>query len=175
MAKLHIKTVQKDYYPFDSWITKLEMRAFGWTYKGYDTEYYDTYDLHINWDDETATLTQRFRTYTKFKRIEPYSYNIIFKYFELLMSIQSWIRRKLIFLFWGICALGVIISAFMFFTTKDLRTLYILPCVLFVVGYIYLPSLFYALFGYLTRKIFRLDKKLKNRLEKNGYNREQNL
>ena len=175
MAKLSIKSVKKEYYPFDRWITLLEMRAFGWTYKGDKTDYYNTYDIYINWDNETATLNQRSKTYTIFKRIEPYSYNIIFKFFEGLMSIQSWIRRKLIFLLWGLCAFAVIISLFLFFASKELTTLYILPCVLFIAAYIYLPSLFYALFGYLTRKIFRLDKKLKNRLEKNGYDREQNL
>ena len=155
-----IKTKTKECLPLDEWITKLEMRAFGWRYKGLDTTYFDEYDVNINWDAGTATATQRSRTDIVFKRIEPYSFNPVFVLLELMMSIQSWIRRKLIFLFFGLCALGLIIGVL----TQDMTAL---GAVAGIAAFVYVPSIFYAILGFLFRKVFGLDRNLKKRLVKN--------
>lgn len=168
MAKYIIKSKYKECLPLDEWITKLEMRAFGWVYRGIDVTYFDSYDISIDWDTGKGTATQNKRVDNTFKRIEPYSYNIIFNLLEILMSIQSWIRRKLIALFFGL----VLISVGIGILTQDYEILGVAAA---VVAFIYLPSLNYALLGFLTRKIFRLDEKLKDRLEQNGYEREQDV
>lgn len=173
MRKFYIKTKQKSCYPFDTWITKLEMRAFGWTYKGLDTDWYNDYDVSFDWDNDTATVTRRHQTYTTFKRVEPYSYNIFFKFWEMLMVIHSWIRRKLIWLLFGLLVIVFGISIVQLVLSGYLDPVFWIA--VGILGYIYGTSLVYALFGFLTRKIFRIDHKLKNRLEANGYERDQRL
>lgn len=166
MAKYVIKSKYKECLPFDEWITKLEMRAFGWVYRGVDVTYFDSYDVTIDWDAGTGSATQRSRADNTFKRIEPYSYNIVFNILEILMSIQSWIRRKLIALFFGLVLIGGVIGII----TQDYA---VIGAGVGIVAFIYVPSLFYVVAGFLTRKLFRLDEKLKERLEDNGYAREQ--
>ena len=168
MREYTIKTKTVDITPFDGWMTKLEMRAFGWVDKGYDTTWYDSYDIDVDLDNNKATATRRSSTYHVFKRINPYSHNLIFMLLELIMSITAWIRRKLVYIFAGMTVLVVLISLI----TGDYSGLMIAGEIVFL---IYVPSLFLALFGYLTRLIFRLDKKLGDALEKNGYSREQNI
>ena len=166
--KYHIITKKKECLPFDEWITKLEMRAFGWRYRGCKTTYFDSYTIDIDWERETATATQDRRHDNVFKRISPYSFNPLFKIAEALMSIQSWIRRKLIFLLWGLTALALIIGVI----TGDGETIG-LACA--VIAFVYLPSLFYAALGFILRKIFRIDAKLAKSLERNGYAAEQDF
>ncbi|MBQ8381391.1 MAG: hypothetical protein IJY18_05815 [Clostridia bacterium] len=164
--KYYIKTKKKECFPFDEWITKLEMRAFGWTYKGWNTTYFDSYNVYIDWDNETATARQNSQTDNVFKRISPYSFNPIFRLFELLMSIHSWIRRKLIFLFFGLTVLGLGIGII----TQDKQTI---GLAFTAIAIVYLPSIFYSIMGFLTRVIFRIDKKLERALERNGYEPKQ--
>ena len=173
--KFYIQTKEKSCLPLDSWITKLEMRAFGWKCKGDHTEYEDTYDIDIDWDNNTAKARRRFNVYTTFKRIKPYG-NIFLKIWEFFMTIQSWIRRKLIVLFFGIVLLGLGAGLLMMFVTdqKEEGTKMLMAC-LYIVLTIYLPSLFYALMGFLTRVVFRLDKRVKDKLEANGYSRDQHI
>ena len=80
--KHYIKTKYKECLPFDSWITKLEMRAFGWVYKGFDTEYSDYYNIYIDWDKKTASAIRDSKTSNEFKRISPYSFNAFFNILE---------------------------------------------------------------------------------------------
>lgn len=173
MKKFYIKTKRKSSNPFDEWLTKLEMRAFGWKYKGIDVKYFNEFDLDINWEKETATLKQRFNVYTTFKRISPYTNNILFIFLEFIMSIQSWIRRKLIFLFFGLVVIGLAIGTIESFLRGYMVE--ILPTCFWIVFAIYVPSIVTLILGFITRKIFFIDSKLKKRLEKNGYKREQNL
>ena len=166
--KYVIKTKRKECLPLDEWITKLEMRAFGWRYKGMDTTYFDSYDVSIDWDTGTGTASQRSRTDIVFKRVEPYSYNPIFVVLEFLMSIQSWIRRKLIFLFFGLCAVGLIVGILS-------QEMTIIGAVLGIAAFIYTPSIFYLALGFMLRKLLRLDDNLKKRLVKNGYAEDQDI
>ncbi|MBQ8689475.1 MAG: hypothetical protein IJ515_03840 [Clostridia bacterium] len=168
-----IKTKRIECYPFDEWITKLERRAFGWVDKGMETDYYDEYDVTIDVDRQEATVKQKFTIYNVFRRIEPYSSNLLFKLVELLMSIQSWIRRKLIFLLFGITALALVIGIFQLLGTGEIGEYMLTAIMLLAITYV--PSLVYALIGYMLRKVLRLDDKLKDSLEKNGYAREQHI
>lgn len=171
----YIETKKKECLPFDVWMTKLEMRAFGWKCKGDHTEYYDSYDIEIDWEHDTATAKRRFSTYTVFKRIKPYG-NFLLKLLEFFMKIQSWIRRKLEFLFFGLILIGIGIGIFEIVAMTDKSQGFAtLMYPLYILLFIYVPSLVYALLGFLTRKIFRLDKKVMDDLEKNGYAREQDL
>lgn len=173
--KFYIETKVKECLPFDTWITKLEMRAFGWKCKGDFTEYENTYDIEIDWEKETATAKRRFTNYTSFKRIKPYG-NFLLKMWEFFMKIQSWIRRKLEFLFFGLVLIGIGVGVFEIVAMSDkAQGVATLMYPLYVLLFIYVPSLFYALMGFLTRVIFRLDKKVKDDLDKNGYAREQDI
>ena len=168
MAKYYIKTKLKECLPMDEWITKLEMRAFGWVYKGIETTYYNSYKVSINWDTGKGTASRERRFDNQFKRIEPYSYSIIFRFLEGLMGIFSWIRRKLLFLFFGM----IVILAGIGIITQDMKSV---GMALTVLALIYLPSLYCAVAGFLVRKLFGLDRKLRHRLAKNGYDEDQRL
>ena len=173
--KFYIQTKRKSCLPFDTWMTKLEMRAFGWKCKGDRIEYEDAYDVDIDWENNTATARQRFKAYTVFKRIKPYG-NLLLKMWELFMTIQSWIRRKLEALLFGLIIISLGIGLIYTFLAKQADDgKFMLLAALYMVLFIYVPSLFYALMGFLTRVVFRLDKRLKNQLEKNGYSREQDI
>ena len=173
--KFYIQTKHKACLPFDSWITKLEMRAFGWKCKGDHIDYEDAYDVDIDWDNNTATARRRFNVYTTFKRIKPYG-NILLKIWELLMTIQSWIRRKLEALLFGLVIIGAGVGLLEIFLMKETADGYrlLLYC-LYILLFVYVPSLYYALMGFLTRVVFRLDKRLRNKLERNGYDSHQDV
>ncbi|MDE7330020.1 MAG: hypothetical protein K2N30_02830 [Clostridia bacterium] len=173
MKKYLIQTVDKEYYPFDKWITCLEMRAFGWQCKGDKTDWYDEYFIDIDWDTGRGSVSQKFKSYTRFVRVKPYSGNVLFNMVEFLMKIQSWIRRKLIILFWAIDFLLFAIGALFLFGNGEFNEYLALGIYVFL--FVYAPSLVYAVLGFLIRKIFRLESKLKDALEYNGYAREQDL
>lgn len=173
MNKFYIETKEKECYPFDTWITKLEMRAFGWTVKDDEIEYLDEYDVTIDYDRSTANIKQRFKFNAIFKRVEPYSNSGLFDFLEVIMSIFSWIRRKLIILLSILDLFFLVIGLLFVFNGAGMNEY--LAIGLYLLLSIYLPSLIIAILGFTVRKILRLDKKLKDSLEENGYRREQNL
>lgn len=173
MGEYRIERKERDYYLFDKWITNLEMRAFGWHNQGDATEWYDEYDIEINWETGKGSVRQRFRDYTTFARIKPYSFNVLFNILEFFMNIQSWIRRKLIILLWFIDVLLFGIGIFMFLGGSGMNEYISLGVAVF--AFIYGPSLVYALLGFAVRKIFSIESKLEDSLERNGYERKQNL
>lgn len=162
-----IKTKYVDCAVFDTWITKLEMSAFGWRHRGSETIYSDTYDLTIDYDNNTATMSRRFTTYTLFKRVTPYTFNVFYVILETLMRIFSWIRRKLIYLFAGLTIILLVIGV--------LGSSECLIGAAVIVAFIYGPSLFFALLGFVFRKALAIERKLEDSLEKNGYAREQDF
>ena len=173
MSKYYIITKRKDYFPFDGWMTKLEMSAFGWKYEGHGVEYFNEYNLDIDWEAGKGTITQKSRVFTVFKRIRPYTHNIFFIILEFLMSIQSWIRRKLIFLLWFLTLFALVVSVIYWVTTGI--AIEMLGISIGIIAFTYMPSLFYAILGFLMRKIFFIDKKLEKNLVKNGYSINQNI
>ncbi|MDE5765711.1 MAG: hypothetical protein K2I17_00920 [Clostridia bacterium] len=173
MREFYIQTKEKECFPFDEWITKLEMRAFGWADRDHVTDYLDEYDVTIDWDRSTAYVNRRFKTYAVFKRINPYCGNFLFKLLEIIMTIQSWIRRKLIILFWFIDVILFGIGIIYLIGGAGMNVYIALG--LGVLAFVYLPSIIIAVLGFLTRVVFRLDAKLKDNLEANGYMREQDF
>ena len=173
MQEYYIQTKEKSCFPFDEWITKLEMRAFGWCYKGIDVEYENKFDIEIDWERGEGTARQRSHVYTTFKRIRPYTRNILFILLEAIMTIQSWIRRKLIYLLFGITALLLIIGTITTISNEAFSQE--LGAALIILAVIYVPSLITLTLGYLTRVIFGIDRKLKKNLVKNGYAEDQDL
>ncbi len=171
--EFYVQTKQKECFPFDEWITKLEMRAFGWSDREHTVDYLNEYDVTIDWDSSKAYVNRKFKTYATFKRITPYSSNILFKILEFIMAIQSWIRRKLIILLWFIDVILFGIGLVYLINGAGMNEYIALGIGVF--AFIYLPSVIIAVLGFLTRVIFRLDDKLKDNLEANGYMREQNF
>ena len=164
----YIITKYKECKFFDTWITKLEMRAFGWVYRGMETTYYNSAHVNIDWDTGSGTITQDSATHVTFKRLSPYSFNILFAGLELCMSVMSWIRRMLIFILGGLMVLCGIAAVF----SGD-PTLW--WGVVGIAAFTYVPSLILAGLGYLTRVIFRIDQKLSDSLARNGYSRNQDF
>lgn len=78
------------------------MRCFGWFYKGFETEASNIIDVDINWDTGKATASRRFYEWITFKRVSPYTGNLFFKLCELLMTLFSWLRIKIIPLLAGL-------------------------------------------------------------------------
>ena len=173
MKEYFIQTKKKECYPFDEWITKLEMRAFGWVDKGIGVDPTGIYDLTINWEEETASIQEKKYVYNTFKRIKPYSSNLIFNLLEFLMGICSWVRRKLIFLLFGVTALMLGIGLFQSFAEGRVAATLVMG--IFSIVLVYGPSLTLALAGFLCRKFFQLDAQLLYNLEKNGYDINQKV
>ena len=172
--KYHIQTKKKSYFSLDKWMTTLEMRAFGWTYKGCKTQDAGYYNVTIDYDKGTATARRAFYTFLEFKRIKPYSRNFFFKLMEVLMSLMSWIRRKLVFIIW---LAAIILFAVGIFSGNEGGS-GMNPCILasiLTLAISYGPSVLFCLLGWGFRKLFKVDQKLKLDLEKNGYDPNQKV
>ena len=170
--KFYIQTYEKSCMPFDSFMTKWEMRAFGWRDKGYKSEF-EGYDITVNWETKTAYQTSRYSTWHVFKRVKPYSRNIIFKFLEALMTFFSWIRRKLIPLLLGlvIICLGIAGISALVGSFDYAKQVFVIA--LGVLAFIYLPSIVLSILGFLFRVLTGQERKLKKRLAENGYEEEQ--
>lgn len=168
-----IETKEIRYLPFDAWMSKIEMSAFGWTHKGWHSEETDTYDVDIDWSKKEAAVSQRYENSIIFKRIKPYTSNILFKLTEFMMRIHSCIRRTLFYLLWFLCALGIVIGVISSlsygYVTKELSL------GLTMLAIIYLPSIFYSILGFVLRLLFGIDRKLKRSLRRNGYDENQKI
>ena len=175
--KYYIKTKKKSFFSLDKFMTVLEMRAFGWTYKGQKTKDAGYWNVSVNYDTGTATASRAFYTFLEFKRPQPYSRNFFFGLMETLMSIMSWIRRKLVFLVW-IAAIALIVIGVLAGAEAGDKIMGMNPCVfggILTLVIAYLPSVLFCLLGWGFRKIFKVDEKLKIDLEKNGYDPNQKI
>ena len=174
MREYIIETKTKDYtyLPFDEKLTALEMKSFGWVDKGDKWVYYDSYDVDIDLDRNTATVTQQNSHFRVFHRIKPYSYNLIFNILEKIMNINSWLRKKIMVFLFVLTPIAGIVGVINLLAGGDLEMLFLFFGMLAIT---YLPTLTICLIGAIARKTLRIEEKLKHRLEKNGYAREQNV
>ena len=173
--KFYIQTKTKECYPFDVWLTKLEMRAFGWRDRGIESEF-DGFDISIDEDARKATASTRFKYYLVFKRVKPYSSSFLFNFMETIMSIGSWIRRKLIALLMGLIIICVGIGIIeMILMPEGSDAAGLLGGAFIMLAVIYGPSIVTAIFGFLFRTVTDQDEKLKRRLAQNGYSEEQDF
>ena len=173
--KYTVRTKTKNFFVLDKWMTVLEMKAFGWRYKGQHTEA-GGWDVTVNVDSGTATARRRFYTYLEFRRDRPYSRNFFFGLMEVLMSIMSWIRRFLIIPIW-IGALIMIVAGFAGASGGD-KIIGMDPCLfagILTLVLTYLPSAIFCLLGWGFRKIFKVDEKHRADLIANGYDPESGL
>lgn len=175
MREYEIQTKERKYtfFPFrvDEKLTIKEMRSFGWVDRGERTYYFDPY-LEIDWDRSTATVKQDSEHYQVFKRIKPYTYNPVFIILEKIMLINSWIRKKLMLLFFCFTPLSLILGLIQIFSIGDPTGLLLFATTLAI---IYIPTWIMCLTGKIARKVLRIEEKLKDNLERNGYAREQDI
>ncbi len=174
--KYYIETKERKCIGFDTLLTKLEMRAFGWRDKGFDSEFdgYDI-DLEIDWDNDkvSGSANSRFIVYNVFKRVKPYSRSFLFKLMEVFMNIFSWIRRMLIGLLMGmvIILFGIgAISLLLGSASYGSEGFYYGAIILLI---IYMPSIVITILGFLFRVVTRQESKLKKQLKQNGYDEDQ--
>ena len=174
-TKYRVKTKTKNFFVLDKWMTVLEMRSFGWRYKGQKTEA-GGWDVTVNVDNGTATARRRFYTYLEFRRDKPYSRNFFFGLLEFLMSIMSWIRRFLIIPIW-IIAIICAIAGFAGASGGD-KIIGMDPCLfagIMILVVAYLPSALFCLCGWGFRKIFKVDEKHRQELIDHGIDPESGL
>lgn len=155
----YIKTKNKTWFPFDGWLTRLEMRAFGWTYEGSKTEYLNSYSISYDESRDKVTARQNSKHYQIFERISPYTFNPIFIFLEFLMSIFSWIRRKLIYLLFVLAIFGLVLGLVQ--NNQEL-----IKGGIGILAFIYGPSIVLLVLGFLMRIIFRMDSRLKRKVRK---------
>ena len=158
------KTKRKSYFFFDKWMTSLEMRAFGWRPKKQTQQTAD--------GKETAPKPKVF-TFLEFRRVSPYTNSYFFAFVEALMYFVSWFRRTFIFLNW-LAAIILIVCGILGAgggLVLGMDVCLFIGLALLLLSYV--PSALLCLFGWAYRKIFKVEEKLKDNLEKNGYEREQ--
>lgn len=173
--KYVVQTKKKSYFALDKWMTALEMRAFGWHYKGSKTEDAGYYNVTVDYDRGTATARRAFYTYVEFRRDKPYSRNFFFGLLEVLMNIMSWIRRFLIIPIWVI---AIILMVAGFAGASGEKIMGMDTCLfggILTLVLTYLPSLIFCLLGWGFRKIFKIDEKHRADLIANGYDPDDGL
>ena len=170
-----VQTKKKTYFALDKWMTALEMKAFGWHYKGSKTEDAGYYNVTVDYDRGTATARRAFYTYVEFRRDKPYSRNFFFGLLEFFMNVLSWIRRFLIIPIW---VLSIILIVAGFFGASGEKIMGMDTCLfagILTLVCTYLPSLIFCLLGWGFRKIFRIDEKHRADLIANGYDPDDGL
>lgn len=172
--RYYTKTIYRSCPKWDRWFTKLERRCFGWFYEGITTEASDEYKVEINWDTGRGSARRIFYEWITFKRITPYTDNFLFKLFEKLMSLVSWLRRTIVgliapFLFPVFLIGGVLFGGGM---GTDMRETILIPVLSGMIGVIfglYVVSAIVALIGLALKKIFFIEERLARSLRDNGY------
>lgn len=118
-------------------------------------------------------LSHKIIDWIEFRRVEPYGHNILFKLAELFSKIFSSIRRLILVIFYPIIIIivfGIIIGLILkehMLLDNGLSLLKTLAFVYF--GGLVGPTVFFAVIGLIIRKIFRVDEKLMDELDANGY------
>lgn len=146
----------------DSYITKFEMKAFGWNYE-HTNEEQTSQDLMTYYDEKKEELhtniTVNYDKFMYFSRRKKYAKSLLFRIVEFLYKITSAIRR------WG---MGLILVAIPIWLIMLLYTLIsgttTIPMILWSMKYLgifyaailVVPALFTGV-GFALRKLFRLD------------------
>ena len=173
-----VQTKKKTYFALDKWMTALEMKAFGWHYKGSKTEDAGYYNVTVDYDRGTATARRAFYTYVEFRRDKPYSRNFFFGLLEFFMNVLSWIRRFLIIPIWVIAIILFVIGLVTCKETGADTIMGMNPCIfasLLTLVCTYIPSLLFCLLGWGFRKIFKVDERHRADLIANGYDPDDGL
>lgn len=151
-------------FMFDGWLMDIERKAFGWR-KTDDRE-----ETHYSIED-AKTRHYKFHCYW---RVKPYSNNPLFVLTELISTILYFIRAIARYLVVPLVALGIVIwilgsTGCLTANEAEIGWQFAIGVLaVYVVGLI-IPTLIIAGFGFLWRKVFRIDEKLDEKLDANGY------
>lgn len=139
-------------------LLRLERAAFGWHYQG--NVYHDDFD---GFDSNLNVKHKIYKNYY-FCRHKPYSANPLFVISEMLMKIVSFIRRIIMPILPIVIVVGVILAIFV---GEALKMFAIVAGSIYggVIG----ATLLFAFLGWLWRTAFRIDKKVAEDMEANGY------
>lgn len=146
----------------DKYFVRLEKMAFGWTYTLEQTEVYGTQsEISITDNGIYETRTPLSEKYMYFVRPKGYTNNLFFKLFELLDGIFGFLRRIGMALLLPVVILMAtvfVLSHTVCTETGSLETVInMLPAVGILYAVIIIPPLVFALFGFIIRKIKKLD------------------
>ena len=154
-----VETVNVPRQFWEGWLTKLQKKAFGWEFsEGYsETEH----GIDSNWN-HTETTTH----YYVFKRFSPYTGNILFNLAEMISNLICFLRRLVGVLFLP----GLVVTFILAFLGMDTSTIGVVGGTVIAAPFLaILLGLAAAIVGGVLKKIFRIEEKLQDEMEENGY------
>ena len=147
----------------DKWLLKLEKKAFGWHFWSTHNEH--EYGYEISSDGTSGHTTHKIIQWMEFRRPEPFTRNFLFKLTEFFSKIFSFIRR--IFIPIGlplliISLVGGLLCTYAF-DFAGFGELFLNIAKWMAIGFAIsiAGTLLFAGLGFLWRKVFRIDEKLK--------------
>ncbi|MCD8041030.1 MAG: hypothetical protein LUF82_05890 [Clostridia bacterium] len=146
---------------WDGWLIKMQMKAFGWVYMG---GYKET-EIGITEDWKAKTTVTR---YLCFRRFSPYTNNLLFCFAEVLSNIIMIIRAIISWLFVPACILLILVIIFGDIFGETFGPI-LIACIILAPIIILALSFLIILVGSVLRNGFRLEERLLDDLEENGY------
>lgn len=143
------------YGPFgDRWLLRLECALMGWTYDGYYTD--TEYSANVDYNTGKVSVNKKHFRRLLFSRPWPYTKNFLFKLFELLAKLVSWIRRCLRSILIILLIVGIVVGVM-----SGGESLTFMWIMVGVIAGTWCASLFFPFLCFLMRKAFKIDEKLK--------------
>ncbi len=162
--KAGILSIKYIKYTYAKFIIRFEKYCFDWHYLGIDRD--DYYEGASISDSGRITHKHKIIKYARFERPKNYQKNFLFSFTELLSNIVSFFRRLSISLIW-LPIVGLILSCFLESSNNlliDLVTAYF-----GIMAGLIVASIVLALLGKLWIKVFKLQEKTNEMLERHGY------
>ena len=154
----------------DKYLVMFEKYAFGWRFASEDSEVYGTQSEYSITDDgiyETrTTLSEKYMT---FVRPKGYAKGLFFRLFEFFTNIISSIRRFGTIILLPLAVIGGIVLILCKTACDDANGATAAQDALIAIGILYavlvIPPLIFSIFGFLLRKLKRLDQKCASNYE----------
>ncbi len=180
MAKHFVRTVNIRGVFGDRWLLRLEKRAFGWHYYGSDVTDEVGYTVTETSSGFKGETTHSYIDWLEFRRQNPYSSNLLFVIAEFFSKIWSFMRRLALVIGTPLTVIALVVGLLDKFACDSSWGIGEPSLELFKMGMIFyfaglvLPTFIFSLTGFLLRKIFRIDEKVRASLRYDGYDDDLN-
>ncbi len=139
----------------DKWLLKLEKKAFGWHYWSIENEHEDGYKVD---SDGSGHTTHKVIQWLEFRRLSPYTHNILFNIAEIFSRLFSFFRR--IFISIGIPILIIAGIASLLIPELGEFAFPVMGGIGIGFGISIGGTILFAVLGIALRKAFKIDEKL---------------
>lgn len=147
----------------DTWLLKLEKKAFGWHF--WSTQNEHEYGYEISSDGLSGHTTHKIIRWLEFRRQAPYSNNFLFKLTEALDKIFSFFRRIFISIGIPLLVIALILGIVCQYgcNEADMGNIFFTVAKWLAIAYAISigGTLIFSGLGVLWRKAFKIDEKLK--------------